>query len=128
MDLRRSEDLSFRNIGFTISVGEDNDGELYYLTEQFLVRRLAGNDINGDGRVDGADLSLMYSNWAASGLGDLTGDGLVDGADIALVVGDWTGGPFDSLAVPEPTQSLIPLVLPLLVPILRRCTPSVGRS
>jgi len=47
-------------------------------------------DINGDGFVNGADLSMLLGNWgAASGAGDLNGDGLRDGADLAILLGDW---------------------------------------
>ncbi|MDA0657448.1 MAG: DNRLRE domain-containing protein [Planctomycetota bacterium] len=52
-------------------------------------------DLNGDGGVDGADVSVVYSSWGGSGVADINGDGFVDGADLAVVFSNWTG---DSLA------------------------------
>ena len=47
-------------------------------------------DINGDGIVDGADLSTLLGAWADSGgPADIDGSGLVDGADLATLLGDW---------------------------------------
>lgn len=50
-------------------------------------------DINGDGIVDGADLTLLLGAWGDVCDGcpeDLSGDGMVDGADLTLLLGDWT--------------------------------------
>jgi len=46
-------------------------------------------DINGDGRVDGADLGLLLAAWGGSGPADLNGDGIVDGADLGLLLAAW---------------------------------------
>ncbi|MFO0961858.1 MAG: hypothetical protein U0625_03020 [Phycisphaerales bacterium] len=50
-------------------------------------------DLNGDGRVDGADLGLLLAAWGTHPPGpcgpDLNGDGTVDGADLALLLGAW---------------------------------------
>jgi hypothetical protein len=48
-------------------------------------------DLNGDGRVDGADLGLMLAAWGScSGCdADLNDDGLVNGADLGLLLADW---------------------------------------
>ena len=48
-------------------------------------------DLDGDGRVNGADLGLVLANWAQCGVGDLDGNDLVDGADVGLVLAGWTG-------------------------------------
>lgn len=48
-------------------------------------------DINGDRIVDGADLTLMLSQWGGSGSADLDQDGAIGGADLALMLGDWGG-------------------------------------
>lgn len=50
-------------------------------------------DLNGDGRVDGADLAILLGAWGAcSGCAaDLNGDGIVNGADLAILLGGWTG-------------------------------------
>jgi hypothetical protein len=47
-------------------------------------------DLDGNGRVDGADLSFLLASWAASGgPADITGDGLVDGSDLSTLLGFW---------------------------------------
>lgn len=49
-------------------------------------------DFNGDGAVNGVDLTILLTNWLQSNSPyDLTGDGLVNGADIAVVLFAWTG-------------------------------------
>ncbi len=54
-------------------------------------------DLDGDGAVDGADLTQVLGKWGACGDGscdgDLTGDGIVDGADLTIILGSW--GPCD---------------------------------
>ncbi|MCH2144807.1 MAG: dockerin type I repeat-containing protein, partial [Phycisphaerales bacterium] len=47
-------------------------------------------DIDGDGEVNGADLSLVLGEWSTSNpTSDINGDGTVDGADLALILGEW---------------------------------------
>lgn len=47
-------------------------------------------DINGDGVVDGADLTELLGRWGTSDdAADLNSDGLVDGADLARLLSDW---------------------------------------
>jgi hypothetical protein len=48
-------------------------------------------DLDGNGLVNGADLSILLSNWNGSGFGDLNGDGVVNGADLAVLIGYWIG-------------------------------------
>lgn len=49
-------------------------------------------DINGDGAVNGGDLSLLLVAWGTDDASaDLNHDGQVDGGDIALLLADWTG-------------------------------------
>ncbi len=47
-----------------------------------------GPDLNGDGRIDGADLAILLGAWGTAG-GDLTGDGTTSGADLAILLGAW---------------------------------------
>ena len=52
----------------------------------------APGDLNGDGRVDGADLTILLSDWGASGTdSDLNGSGMVGGEDLAILLANWTG-------------------------------------
>jgi hypothetical protein len=46
-------------------------------------------DINGDGLVDGADLSQLLGGWGQPGLTDINNDGTTDGADLSQLLGDW---------------------------------------
>ena len=47
-------------------------------------------DINEDGIVDGADLTILLGAWGtADAAADLNGDGLVDGADLTILLGAW---------------------------------------
>jgi uncharacterized membrane protein len=48
-------------------------------------------DINGDGAVNGVDLSALLANWGGSGTGDLDASGSVDGFDLAAMLAAWTG-------------------------------------
>jgi len=49
-------------------------------------------DVNEDGVVNGADISVLLGYWGLSGknvVGDLTGDGTVNGADLSVLLGSW---------------------------------------
>ncbi len=49
-------------------------------------------DLNGDGRVNLADFSIMLYYWGTSTpLADLNGDGIVDLADFSILLYYWTG-------------------------------------
>jgi hypothetical protein len=48
-------------------------------------------DFNGDGVVDGADLSRLLGAWATNDAEvDLDGNGFIDGADLAALLGCWS--------------------------------------
>ena len=52
------------------------------------------SDIDGDGYVDAADLSVLLGDWATNEpRSDLNIDGTVDGADHALLLGAWGTAP-----------------------------------
>lgn len=49
-------------------------------------------DLNGDGRVNAADLGIALGGWGAgSETGDVNGDGNTDSTDIGLLLAAWTG-------------------------------------
>ncbi len=48
-------------------------------------------DLDGDGRVNGADLGMLLVNWGGAGRGDLGGDGTVGGDDLGALLAAWTG-------------------------------------
>lgn len=48
-------------------------------------------DINGDGVVNGADLTIVLANWdAPGGPADVNCDGIVNGEDLTIVLGNWS--------------------------------------
>ena len=49
------------------------------------------SDINCDGIVDGADLTILLGFWGTDEpVADLNHDGIVDGADLTILLGDWS--------------------------------------
>ena len=74
-------------------------------------------DANGDGKVDGSDVTILAGNWqkgVSDGLtasweeGDFNGDGKVDGSDVTILAGNWQYGVEASAAsVPEPSATLL---------------------
>jgi hypothetical protein len=52
----------------------------------------SGADLNGDGAVNGLDLSALLAAWgSAGGPADINGDGQVNGLDLAALLAGWTG-------------------------------------
>ena len=47
-------------------------------------------DLNGDGRINGADLAVILGEWGGAGRGDLNRDGRIDGTDLAIILGNWS--------------------------------------
>ncbi|MGA0173485.1 MAG: GC-type dockerin domain-anchored protein, partial [Phycisphaerales bacterium] len=48
-------------------------------------------DLNVDGVVNGADLSILLSAWGtADPVADINGDGVVNGADLSTLLSNWT--------------------------------------
>jgi hypothetical protein len=47
-------------------------------------------DLDGNGRVDAADLAIVLGNWGGTGPGDIDANGVIDAADLAEVLGRWT--------------------------------------
>ena len=48
------------------------------------------SDINGSGKVDIFDLSILLSNWDKAGKGDLNSSGKVDIFDLSILLSSWT--------------------------------------
>ena len=46
-------------------------------------------DLNDDGKVDGADIGLLLAQWGSAGTADFNNDGNVNGADIGLLLSAW---------------------------------------
>lgn len=57
------------------------------LTPEAAILRFSGADLNGDGKIDTADLAILMGNFGKSGRnipGDLNNDGRVDDLDVQL--------------------------------------------
>lgn len=61
--------------------------QLYTLTSVVTAGRVG--DLNGNGVVDGADLSILLASWGAAGVADLDGNGTTNGADLSLLLANW---------------------------------------
>jgi hypothetical protein len=49
-------------------------------------------DLDGDGRVDGQDLTILLGFWGSdNAVADIIIDGIVDGADLSALLAAWTG-------------------------------------
>ena len=52
---------------------------------------LQPEDLDRNGRVDGADLTILLGSWGTSdAVADLDGNGVVDGADLTRLFSEWT--------------------------------------
>jgi hypothetical protein len=47
-------------------------------------------DLNGDDRIDAADIAILLGQWGGDGSADLDDDGIVGAADLAILLGAWT--------------------------------------
>jgi hypothetical protein len=97
--------------------------DLSVYKSQILALNPLTGDANGDGLVNGLDISLIASSWLTAGpSGDVNHDGIVNGLDIALVSSHWTGTPASSsgsgaigASVPEPETATHAAVLILVL-------------
>ena len=62
-------------------------------------------DLNGDGTVDGSDLSMILSAWGnGDAFKDTNGDGVIDGQDLAKVMAAWGAYELARSKVPATTM------------------------
>ncbi|MFM1890559.1 MAG: Dockerin type domain, partial [Planctomycetota bacterium] len=77
--------------------GGGNDDDLYgqnLRSDGTLGVEAIVGDLNDDGVVNGADLTILLGSWGAcppkgSCIADLNGDGVVNGADLTIQLGNW---------------------------------------
>jgi formylglycine-generating enzyme required for sulfatase activity len=63
-------------------------------------------DVQRDGYIDGADLTVILASWgpcAACG-GDISGDHFVDGVDLAIVLARWGGSCIPTISTVSPNN------------------------
>jgi predicted carbohydrate-binding protein with CBM5 and CBM33 domain len=60
-------------------------------------------DLDGNGVVNGADLTQLLGNWGGSGAGDLDDDGIISGSDLTILLGSWgsCGPDCDNDGIPD---------------------------
>ena len=104
--------------------------EIQFVTDEATTPRIAG-DANGDGKVDGSDVTILAGNWqvgvdgsveATWEMGDFNGDKKVDGSDVTILAGNWQYGVEAAAAsVPEPsTMALLIAAATALLGFARR--------
>ena len=99
-----------------ISTASDVSAEVDYLRfTQGAYAPMIPGDANGDGKVDGSDVTILASNWQAGvgnpdpdtitwAMGDFNGDGQVGGSDVTILAGNWQYGvEITATSVPEPS-------------------------
>ena len=59
------------------------------LATSVALGQTCAEDLNGDGRIDGADLGVLLLQWNQGGTADLNHDGTVDGADLGMMLLAW---------------------------------------
>lgn len=103
---------------------------LEYLTNNYTRLTITSaplpGDANGDGRVDGSDVTILADNWqilteATFGMGDFNGDGAVDGSDVTILADNWQAGVHCTpTSVPEPGTLLMSLLGMLTLGVIWR--------
>lgn len=76
-------------IAFGDGTGGANADALYDFVE-LTVNTGTGADLNGDGAVNAADLTILLGAWGSPGLTDLDCSGSTDAGDIAILLGAWS--------------------------------------
>jgi hypothetical protein len=66
----------------TEGAANDSAGTLYMSCARL-------GDLNSDGVVNAADLSILLGGWASGGPTDLNGDGTTNAADLSILLGAW---------------------------------------
>lgn len=115
-------EITARYIGMRVNSSYESGPTSYnfQLAEiQFVLPELVPGDANGDGKVDGSDVTVLAGNWqvlsgATWSMGDFNGDGRVDGSDVTILAGNWQSGVSTSaVSIPEP--SIFVLLLAAMV-------------
>ena len=131
--LMAPEAEEYLGISNYIIFGSDEHSDAAYRPQLILqlqdISQIAG-DANGDGKVDGSDVTILAGNWqkgVSDGLvatweeGDFNGDGKVDGSDVTILAGNWQYGvEAASAAVPEPSTILLILSALAALMLVRR--------
>lgn len=82
---------------FQLALEENDLGDLlgslkgfFFNGELYTLEKPCDGDLNGDGVVDGIDLSSVLAYWGlANAASDLDGDGTVNGTDLTILLANW---------------------------------------
>ncbi len=92
--------LGGQTVNQIVAFGEDGRGEMYMADHGGQIYKIvpaSGEvtctppnpaDLNDDGIVDGADLTILLTCWGAA-CGDINSDGFTDGSDMASLLSAW---------------------------------------
>lgn len=84
-----ADEVPYDGLNFSAIVPIGPYSVLIYTQGDEIPQDIPG-DFNGDGRVDGADLSMLLGAWGSNDPSfDLSGDGVVSGADLTILLGNW---------------------------------------
>ena len=76
-----------------VSVEDDGAAYIFDLDNEFCGGNEFG-DLNQDGIVDGADLTMLLGAWGVCGtqycVADINEDGIIDGTDLTILLGSWS--------------------------------------
>lgn len=100
-------------IGITDRILTNGSIDGWYASRGGVKPRFPGADLNGDGRVDGADVAIVFGDWGLNAsVANLNADLIVDGADLGILYSAWTGDAVPQTAsVPEPILGIVPILL-----------------
>ena len=94
--------------GWDTSYGGNSDGYIIKINDK------VPGDANGDGLVDGSDVTILASNWqlgvndnqiATWAMGDFNSDGKVDGSDVTILAGNWQAGVTSAVVAVSKTET-----------------------
>ena len=83
-----------------VAFGEDGNGEMYMADHGGQIYKIVPAtgevvcnppnpaDLNGDGYIDGADMTQLLGCWGAA-CGDINADGYTDGSDLTVLLSAW---------------------------------------
>ncbi|HTY40137.1 MAG TPA: hypothetical protein VMC43_03565 [Candidatus Paceibacterota bacterium] len=93
----KTEDFHTAQAHFEISTGGSlvksqlSQSVTFYVGQNSVGKKFLA-DLNGDGKVNLVDFSILLYHWGSAGpIGDINGDGKVDLADFSIMLFYWTG-------------------------------------
>ena len=64
--------------------------EIWSFFEEVMSTSADPADLDGDGIIDGLDLSILLGSWSKPGVTDLDRNGITDGGDLNILLGSWS--------------------------------------